>query len=490
MNKILVEQLNVQQWKNTKQVLTWFETIEKKEECAFVQLDIKEFYPSITSGTLDQAIEFAKTLTNISNEETRVIGHCRKSLLFSNGEVWRKKDTESLFDVTMGSFDGAEICELVGTFILSKLTTILPKENAGLYRDDGLILLRGFNAQKTDRMRKEIIQIFKSVGFSIEIETNLKEVDFLDVTLNLTEKVFRPYKKPNDRILYVHTSSNHPPNILKQLPQSIAERLTQNSSNEEVFNQTKPAYENALKESGYNANLPFKKNQPIENRNRPRNIIWFNPPYNKNVETKVAKVFLKLIDKHFPKSNKLHKVLNRNNVKVSYSCTKNFERIVKSHNANSNKPKPKEACCNCQRSKKEQCPLPGNCTVEDVVYNCEVVSPDRPTKLYIGLASGQFKIRYRNHTQSFEHENKSKCTALSIYVWELKKVNAPYTLKWSIEKKVAPYTNITKRCALCLSEKFAILTSKHENLLNKRTELTAKCVHDKRYLLNYKTRNK
>ena len=47
----------------------------------------------------------------------------------------------------MGSFDGAEICELVGLYIQSNLENILPKSNFGLYRDDGLILLRNLNGQ-------------------------------------------------------------------------------------------------------------------------------------------------------------------------------------------------------------------------------------------------------------------------------------------------------------------------------------------------------
>ena len=53
--------------------------------------------------------------------------HCRKSLLFFGNETGKKKSTKSCFDLTMGSFDGAEICELVGLYILSNLENILPK---------------------------------------------------------------------------------------------------------------------------------------------------------------------------------------------------------------------------------------------------------------------------------------------------------------------------------------------------------------------------
>ena len=86
----------------------------------------------------------------------------------------------------------------------------------GLYRDDGLIILRNTNSKQTDKMRKNI-SIFKSIDFKIEITTNLTEVDFLDVTFNLERNTYRPYKKPNDNLTYINTSSNHPPQIIKHL---------------------------------------------------------------------------------------------------------------------------------------------------------------------------------------------------------------------------------------------------------------------------------
>ena len=71
---------------------------------------------------------------------------------------------------------------------------------------------------------------------------------------------------------------------------------------------------------------------PRKSKNRPRNITWFNPPYSQNVETKVGKCFLQLVDKHFPKSNPLHKIFNRNTLKLSYSCMSNVKTIISSHN--------------------------------------------------------------------------------------------------------------------------------------------------------------
>ena len=103
--------------------------------------------------------------------------------------------------------------------------------------------------------------MFKDTGFSIDIQTNIKEVDFLDVMLNLQNDTYRPYKKANDKLLYIHSSLNHPPQIIKQLPNSISERLPKNSSNQEVFNKAKVEYEDALKKSGYNRDLKYTNNK-------------------------------------------------------------------------------------------------------------------------------------------------------------------------------------------------------------------------------------
>ena len=95
----------------------------------------------------------------------------------------------------MGSYDGLELCELVGVYILPHLETIINKNEMGLYRDDGLLISRIANDQKTNKTRKNIIEIFKNIVFKIDIATNLKEVHFLDATFNLTNGTFRPYKK-------------------------------------------------------------------------------------------------------------------------------------------------------------------------------------------------------------------------------------------------------------------------------------------------------
>ena len=118
---------------------------------------------------LDNAILFAQQYINIPEKDLRIIKHCRKSLLYNNNEPWKNKNTESCFDVTMDSFDGTEICELVGIHILSALSNKLDEQSTGLYRDDGLVHLRNTSKQKTDRVWKDIIEIFENAGFKSEI---------------------------------------------------------------------------------------------------------------------------------------------------------------------------------------------------------------------------------------------------------------------------------------------------------------------------------
>ena len=114
--------------------------------------------------------------------------HYRKifNLLCHEDEAWKKKESESRFDVIVGSNNSTEICELTGIYILSQLSNILSQKDIGLYRDNGLILRQNTNRQLTNIIRKNVIKLFKGIGFKIEIETNLKVVNFLDVTFNMT----------------------------------------------------------------------------------------------------------------------------------------------------------------------------------------------------------------------------------------------------------------------------------------------------------------
>ena len=153
--------LSFNQWKNSDMVIKWFSSIKIKSQCAFIQLGIMKFYPSITETILDNALSFAKQHVEISDKDLRIIKHCRKSLFYHENEARKKKNSDDCFDVTMGSYDGAETCELVGTLVLSTLVNSIPKENCGLFRGSGLFLMRNENGHKTDRISKEVIKYSK-----------------------------------------------------------------------------------------------------------------------------------------------------------------------------------------------------------------------------------------------------------------------------------------------------------------------------------------
>jgi hypothetical protein len=122
INSNLRQKLDSNQWRSTQQVISWFGNINDKDRQSFISFYIVDFYPSISEKLLNEALAQASDLATITENVISVIKHARKSLLFGNGKLWTKKDgSNSLFDVTIGSFDGTEICELVGRFILNHL---------------------------------------------------------------------------------------------------------------------------------------------------------------------------------------------------------------------------------------------------------------------------------------------------------------------------------------------------------------------------------
>ena len=66
-------------------------------------------------------------------------------------------------------------------------------------------------------------------------------------------------------------------------------------------------------------------------RKRRRNVIWFNPPYNKNVKTNIGEV-IGVINRSFSTGHKLRKIFNRNTLKLSYSCMPDVKQLIDDHN--------------------------------------------------------------------------------------------------------------------------------------------------------------
>ena len=179
-----------------------------------------------------------------------------------------KKDGNKDFDVTMGSLHGAKICELIGLYISYILSTKYGKDLNGLHRDDGLACFENIYGAQVDRIRKDFINIFrKEFQLNIVCETNLKIVNFLDVTLDLTTGKYKPYNKPGNVPLYINVKSNHPPNIAN-LPENISRGINKLPSDKSIFDNSKDLQNSALSNSGF------------------KDKIKFNPDYKRNISKK------------------------------------------------------------------------------------------------------------------------------------------------------------------------------------------------------------
>ena len=104
----------------------------------------------------------------------------------------------------------------------------------------------------------------------------MKITDFLDINLELDNDKFYPYRKPNDTPLYVHRESNHPLNILKQLPKMTSEPLSNLSCNEDELIKASSKYQNVLKNSSFKDQLIYTPCNQRKRRQLNRKIIWYN----------------------------------------------------------------------------------------------------------------------------------------------------------------------------------------------------------------------
>ena len=358
----------------------------------------------------------------------------------------------------------------------------------GLYRDDCLGETSA-SPRQTELIKKKICQIFSKHGLDTTAEANQKIVNFLDVTFDLENETFRPYMKPNNTPNYVHKLSNHPPNVTRNIPASVNRRLSCISSSELMFETAAPAYRDALAKSGYDFELKFDPNaaeQPKKTRCRKRNISWFNPPFNATVRTNVGAEFLLLLDRCFPKNHPLHKICNRNTVKISYSCMANMEKIISSRNSKLlSKPNSEDKTCRCPKN--ATCPLDNKCLSENIVYQA-TVKTNTQTDTYIGLCSTDFKKRLGVHKHSFISEDNQ--TSLSKHVKKLKDKNTDYELSWKLVAKAKPFSPVSGTCNLCIKEKFYIFFKPEMATLNDRNEIYSNCRHKKPILIVKKKRKK
>ena len=120
------------------------------------------------------------------------------------------------------------------------------------------------------------------MGFKIEISSNIKIVNFLDVILDLSNNSYKPFIKTNQNPSYINISSNHPKNIIKQVPKAVNLIICKLSTNEKILKESSKRYINAFRNSGFKEDFRYLKEDITKeinqkDKNRKRKIIWFNP---------------------------------------------------------------------------------------------------------------------------------------------------------------------------------------------------------------------
>ena len=106
--------------------------------------------------------------------------------------------------------------------------------------------------------------------------------------------------------------------------------------------------------------------------------------------------FFALLSSSFPSNSKLYKIINKNAVKLSYSCMNSVQQIINNHNKalQTSDAENNSKLCNCRE--KNSCPLNGKCLKKGVVYQATVVQKlTHQRGTYIGITENEFKTRYR-----------------------------------------------------------------------------------------------
>ena len=157
---------------------------------------------------------------------------------------------------------------------------------------------------------------------------------------------------------------------------------------------------------------------------------------------------------------------------------RNMRSYIQSHNIKiltNNKTATTSENCNCRN--KKDCPLNGKCQTTNIVYEATVTAG--PTlKKHVGSTGNTFKQRYYGHSESFRNEKSRQKTELSKFIWSLKDKKQTYKIDWKILKKIHKSEGTLKKiCETCNLEKIHIARQKRTEMLNRRSELIAKCPH-------------
>ena len=181
-----------------------------------------------------------------------------------------------------------------------------------MYRGGGLAYFENVGGPQAEKIRIDVIKVFKQeLDLSITSEANLKIVNFLDVTLNLSTGKYQPYNKPNNDPKYIDFNSNHPPSVTQNFADSISTRINNLLSDEHVLNSRKNIYDNAC-----NVFVEVQKRKS----NRGRKTTCFSLSYSCSVATNIDKKFFSLPDKHLPKNTNSIRFTKTRSTSVTVEC--------------------------------------------------------------------------------------------------------------------------------------------------------------------------
>lgn len=138
--------------------------------------------------------------------------------------MWIKQsDPTNSFHVAMGACDNADVCNLIGLYILDSLRRTFPPVFFGLYSDDALVISREASGHTLNSLRKDLISILGSTRLKITIKTNLTTADFLDVTLDCRLQYQQALPQTKTRgLIFINTISCHPPIMFKNLAKGVS----------------------------------------------------------------------------------------------------------------------------------------------------------------------------------------------------------------------------------------------------------------------------
>ena len=155
------------------------------------------------------------------------------------------------------------------------------------------------------------------------------------------------------------------------MPSMSRNGISENCCDKNHFDKAASDYNLALKNSGFNDNVTYIPSQS-KSQTRKRQIIRSNLLDSANMKTKIDKIFMRIVNKHFPRNHKYYKLFNRNNIKLSYSCMTSMNNFIRKHNSKIIKGQAPSNIKSFNRRRKKDCPMDGNCLSECLIYKASV----------------------------------------------------------------------------------------------------------------------